>query len=425
MKLSKYVYVADGADKENKLLYNSKTDYLIKYNKTDFGEVENLFKYGEILTFLKEKEFLESEEEEEILHEQHEKALLSEDTLMLILKITKGCNFRCTYCYEDLNGYKMSEDNQKAIVRYIEKKLAEGVIKNVIINWFGGEPTMNMECIINMGKDIYRICKKYDVEYISGITTNGYLLNEKNVEALYNAHVSVFQVTIDGGPEIHDTQRVLADGRGTFQKIYENLKKLKEMSGEYKVVLRTNISRKMLGNMRTYVELMKEFFLDERFSAVFHPVVNFEDMSHEVSDEEVLKEVINAMREGFVFAPLTEFLSLDSSFCYGIKENHYVIDTNLDVTKCTAVNEPYSIVGKISLEGELIPNSFMNVWRGARVSEKCKGCENFAGCGGGACSMYYLKRGESRCMKYREKEQIEKLLQITDLQEQYDVYIHL
>lgn len=318
-----------------------------------------------------------------------------------------------------------SEEDQKSIEHYIENRLLEGKIRKVVVDWFGGEPTMNMECIINMGEDIHRICKKYGVEYTSGITTNGYLLNEKNVEALYNAHVSVFQITIDGRSEIHDTQRVLADGRGTFQTIYENLKKLKERSGEYKVVLRTNISQKMLGSMKEYVELMKEFFLDERFSAVFHPVVDFEDMSHEVSDEEVMKEVCEAIKAGFIFAPLTEFLCLDASFCYGIKENHYVIDTDLNVTKCTASNEPYSIVGKISPEGELIPNSFMNVWRGARISEKCKECSNFAGCGGGACPMYYLKHGEARCMKYKEKGQIEKVLQIADFQKQYDVYIHL
>ena len=85
-----------------------------------------------------------------------------------------------------------SEEDQKSIEHYIENRLLEGKIRKVVVDWFGGEPTMNMECIINMGEDIHRICKKYGVEYTSGITTNGYLLNEKNVEALYNAHVSVF-----------------------------------------------------------------------------------------------------------------------------------------------------------------------------------------------------------------------------------------
>ena len=158
---------------------------------------------------------------------------------------------------------------------------------------------------------------------------------------------------------------------------------------------------------------------------MFHPVVDFDNMEHDVTDVDVMKEIIFAIKKGFRFAPVMDYLDSSASFCYGMKENHYVIDTNLEVSKCTVVNEPYSIVGKINNAGKLIENPYMKLWKGARISGKCKNCNFYASCAGGACPMYYLKRGEARCMKYKSLEKKYEILKIADMQQGYDAYLHL
>lgn len=48
----------------------------------------------------------------------------------------------------------------------------------------------------------------------------------------------------------------------------------------------------MLGRMDKYIEDIKPLFQDERFYALYHPVVDFDTMAHEVSDRQILDEVL-------------------------------------------------------------------------------------------------------------------------------------
>lgn len=425
MKLSKYIYITDSYDGNFKLLYNSKNGYFIKYNISDFGNLNSFLEVDDVREFLSSKDFFCSENEEKNLIDSHERTLKSEDRMMIVLKISKNCNFRCTYCYENFKNENLTESNQDIIINFIKNKLLDGKIKYLQISWFGGEPLLNMSCIKRMGIKLIEICNKLGVKYSSSIVTNGYLLNKRNIRELCEVGIDTFQVTIDGDEEIHDKQRVLINGRGTFETIFKNLCYLKTIEGQFNVVLRTNISKSMLGKMERYVNKMRIFFDDDRFVAMFHPVVDFESMEHEVTDVEVMKEIKYAICNGFVFAPVTAYLDSDASFCYGMKENHYVIDTNLEVSKCTVVNEPYSIIGRIDNSGNLIENTYIKLWKGARISSKCKNCDFYASCAGGACPMYYLKRGEARCMKYKSLEKKFEILKIADMQKAYDACIHL
>lgn len=49
--------------------------------------------------------------------------------------------------------------------------------------------------------------------------TNGYLLS-RDVLTILKIKVDFIQITIDGGPKVHDLKRPLADGSKTFEKFY-------------------------------------------------------------------------------------------------------------------------------------------------------------------------------------------------------------
>lgn len=257
------------------------------------------------------------------------------------------------------------------------------------------------------------------------VVTNGYLLSGENVKKLLEHGVSIFQITIDGDEKIHDRQRKLPNGGKTFKKIHENLSNLLEIKGNFNVILRTNVSKSMLGIMYHYYSLMKSFFDDERFYAVFHPVVDFEDLSHEISDLELISEIKIAAENGFKFTPILEFLDYQSSFCYAIRENNYVIDSELNVSKCTVANDPYSIVGSVDLDGRLKSNKFEKLWTSARISDKCLKCENYSSCAGGACPLYYLKHGKARCMKFKSHKGHYEVLKLAEILNEEDIYIHV
>lgn len=225
MNLSKYVYITDSIDEKSKLLYNSKNDYFIKYNKNDFGELDDFLSNNQIFDFLEEHSFFSSEDEEQKLKVYHDKALKSEDTLMLILKITKKCNFRCTYCYENFMDNNLIIKNQNILIKYIKNKLSEGKIHHLIISWFGGEPLMNIECILNMAAQLIDVCKSFNVKYSSSIVTNGFLLSSKVIDMLYKSGVNTFQITLDGAPFFMTNnayQRMVKKHLILYIEIYKN-----------------------------------------------------------------------------------------------------------------------------------------------------------------------------------------------------------
>jgi len=51
------------------------------------------------------------------------------------------------------------------------------------------------------------------------------------------------QVTLDGPPEVHDRRRPLANGRGTFNQILENLIVLGGLAPQVHVALRVNFDK--------------------------------------------------------------------------------------------------------------------------------------------------------------------------------------
>lgn len=84
------------------------------------------------------------------------------------------------------------------------------------------------------------------------MTTNGYLLTEDIVRELEKLNFKYIQITIDGPKDIHDNRRMLVSGKGTFDKIIENIKLFKDSS--VVVSVRINIDKE---NAAMYSELSK------------------------------------------------------------------------------------------------------------------------------------------------------------------------
>ena len=132
-KLSKYIYVTDSYNNKSKLLYNSKEPYFIKYSKKDFGEVSNFIRNEEVSEYLREKGFFETNDDLDTIKRNHLKSLESNDTLMLIIKVTKDCNFRCSYCYENFSSVKINDEKADSIIKFIKNEL-KNKYRNLIIS---------------------------------------------------------------------------------------------------------------------------------------------------------------------------------------------------------------------------------------------------------------------------------------------------
>lgn len=219
---------------------------------------------------------VESETDEKLIRKLKYMQQLSDNSLYMVIHTTKACNFRCSYCYMDFDSKMMEQDVQHGIVEYIRKNIQK--FKSVKFSWFGGEPLLGMDVIENISHKVIAICREQRKPYTAVVTTNGYNLTPHNVERLLACHVGHIVVTIDGTKDLHNSQRMLADGSGTFEHIIENLIYIRDKvkSRTLTVAIRTNITQKHIPLLDEYYAFFNRMFgYDNRFTLFVRPVADY------------------------------------------------------------------------------------------------------------------------------------------------------
>lgn len=152
---------------------------------------------------------------------------------ILQLNVAEDCNLRCEYCIADGGKYWREARAMKpeTALRALDLLFAHYEEINAI-QFFGGEPLLNLETIRTVAEYIER-WKEENPEksapYLN-INTNGTILNGEIAQIIKDYSIKVV-VSIDGPAVIHDTYRKNRAGEGTFDKIMENIRVLYEETG--------------------------------------------------------------------------------------------------------------------------------------------------------------------------------------------------
>lgn len=135
--------------------------------------------------------------------------------MKLTLSLTHLCNLRCTYCYGGRKLHKtMTPD---VMLKGLELGMAHPSSR-IQVAFFGGEPlleTLLLEQTVNKAKEL---AKAEGKSILFSLTTNGTLLTDKNLELIDRLGIHL-AVSIDGTQEAHDSGRVWANGRGSFEVV--------------------------------------------------------------------------------------------------------------------------------------------------------------------------------------------------------------
>jgi len=334
----------------------------------------------------------------------HQSLFESDQRLQLILMPTEQCNFRCVYCYEDFARGRMRREVIEGIVRLVEREAPK--LRTLSIGWFGGEPLSALDVVEEISHRVLDICQANHIRYDADMTTNGYLLTTERATRCFAAHISKFQVTLDGPPETHNRLRVLARGGDTFDKILTNLVSLRDQEAEFHVRLRVNFTPHTAPAIPAFLQwLGSEFAGDHRFSISFHPVAHLggpHDELIEVCDEKSadLHEIEfmgSALESGFGLDAWKEDLQPFGHVCYAADPRSFVIGSDGTVYKCTvAFKDPRNQVGTISPDGELnVSDDLVELWTssGEEVDTGCQQCAVRPACQGNVCPLERLNTG--------------------------------
>ena len=275
-----------------------------------------------------------------LMEHQIYQAQYSQDLKVTILP-TEACNFRCVYCYEDHQSGKMSEQTEQRIHQFFRKYILK--YRSVNIEWFGGEPLLQKDCVIRIAQTVKQEGRRHHVPVIASMTTNGYELDVETMKCLIAQNILYFQITLDGMEEAHDRMRPHDSGKGTFQRIFKNLVNIQEniSSHLFKIAIRINVSKSNAASIPDFVAFLnRQFGTDHRFSILIERVHDWGGNSVKMMQENLyndlnsLNGVFNQVSAGVM--PITRDFgeNLSNRMCHSFKDNGLVFNFDGRIFKC-------------------------------------------------------------------------------------------
>lgn len=157
--------------------------------------------------------------------------------------LTENCNLRCAYCFEkDTRAVAkyMSKETALKGIDFLVKNAVDNGLKEFKITFFGGEPMLCPDLIIEMLRHTKTKQEETGLKAITGIITNATIYNEEVLKEWYNLFgnsVNV-QLSIDGIPEIQNVNRPCANScMQSSDLVEETVAKYKKFFEEHKIPL--------------------------------------------------------------------------------------------------------------------------------------------------------------------------------------------
>ncbi|MCL2399865.1 MAG: radical SAM protein [Defluviitaleaceae bacterium] len=341
----------------------------------------------------------------------HDRGVVRDTALRLILLTTRQCNLRCSYCYEDFRNEYMSDETYESILAHIEISLKNKLYSSVTLSLFGGEPFLQFDKVLGFLKRAKAICDMYEIPFASNATTNFTLVTKERFAALAEVNCNYYQVTVDGFSETHDARRMCVDGSGSFNTIIKNLLDAKQCDYSYKIAIRTNFDEETAKSLEKFYDYIKENFDDPRFSIQPYNVAKMggkNDENLDIHDSEQAFDVLSraskvAHNLGIDNQLFMAYSMPYSGICYASKFNHYLVDCDGALLKCTlALDSDCNKVGQLSSDGSLEINHVKHckwVNRENMIRPECKSCDIFPVCFGKGCPLHTIGGDTGGCDK--------------------------
>ena len=145
----------------------------------------------------------------------------------LCLHIAHDCNLRCGYCFASTGsfGHDRGLMSPEVACRAVDFLLEHGGSrKHAEIDFFGGEPLLNMETVRAAVAHIRKREAETGKIFNLTLTTNAVLLSQENLDFLNQENIQLI-LSIDGRREVHDRMRPFAGGAGSYDKVLANMHK--------------------------------------------------------------------------------------------------------------------------------------------------------------------------------------------------------
>jgi uncharacterized protein len=349
MKRSRYNIFIDLPRNGIRLAFNSRSLALVEFSLEERALIDQILdepgrsdgtdrKYHSIKRTLIEGGFLidDSIDELNVLKTKNRTARFSGSHHMgLTIAPTLNCNFRCTYCYEQHRKGKISLATMKALLGSTEKSIIKG--NDLFVTWFGGEPLLALNEMAFLSKGFLAMTRRSSAKYSAYIVTNGFLLDRGTARKLKRWGVTGAQITIDGPKTVHDKRRPLASGKGTFERVFENIKNSWDL---LKIDVRINVDKDNIDTAFEVVETLEKEGLKNRVYPYLGCVFPYTDVCADIQSHCFRKDEFSLLVARLKFALLKRgfktaaYPQLKGAYCTADSLNSQVISPSGTIVKC-------------------------------------------------------------------------------------------
>lgn len=284
-----------------------------KYSNQDLTEA-----YKELIELYKSDVLFSKDD-----YGKYAEMMVSAPVKAMCLHVAHDCNLRCKYCFAATGdfgeGRKLldEETGKKAIDFLIENSDGR---RNLELDFFGGEPLMNMEVVKKIVEYARSKEKQYNKNFRFTITTNGVLLSDDYIDFM-NKEMSNIVLSIDGRKEVNDRLRVTSNDKGSYDTIIPLYQKLVDKRGHDQYYVRGTFTSYNLDFAKDVIH-MNELGFDQ---ISIEPVVTPETEPYAIKEEhlpriydeyeKLAKHIIEKKKEGKGFNFFHFMLDLEQGPC--------------------------------------------------------------------------------------------------------------
>lgn len=385
-----------------------------KIEQVDFTLIENLEKNG----FITKNTI---DEYARYVYKSNEfKMECNSDSVAYIISLTEFCNLKCIYCFEkDTTKTMVDSKTLDAIYDFIVSQIELNNKKKLRITWFGGEPMLAYEKLIQLSKRIILYCKEKGIEYIASMITNGTLLDTEVINNLVlNHYLKNVQITLDGEDETYCYYKKATIDE--YEKVIENIFLLSEIE-DVNLTIRLNTCAENCESLMKVVELLTS---DSRFKGYIYAgrMMNYDnDCFEEISEssfqcfeKELEKFSLNYEETKRI---IKQRLKPKGANCGSLACNRCLIDSHGNLYRCEHhIGDINYVIGDV-ING-FYRNKVDNLFLFAEYPEECSKCSLFPVCLGGCTSdrIIYNKRIDCKVFRTNIHRYVKYCVGIQDLE---------
>jgi uncharacterized protein len=323
-------------------------------------------------------------------------------TLSAWIHLTNACNLRCHYCYIAKSSEYMADDTSRSAVDAVIRSAIKEDYRSIELVYAGGEASLRLPQVLALHDYAAQQAHEHGLELYARLLSNGVALTRRAIAQLKQRDISVM-ISLDGIGPVHDQQRPLLNGQGSFTLVDRTISRLLEQ--QLVPSINVTVSARTVAALPNLMAYLLE--RDLPFSLSYY---RENDCSASFSDLQYSeRQMISGMGE--VFSYIEEHLprrclfnglidkgsmaSLGSHAC-SVGRNYLVIDQRGGVAKCHAditktittinVDNPLAVLNRDRRGVQAVP-----------VDEKegCRDCTWRYWCRGGCPTLTYRLTGRN------------------------------